>query len=512
MKCIAAMILFFIGLGSLKSQVRFNNTYTYDNITDASIYQIEEDTLNHRYVSTLTYAVNNEFLKSGIQSFDLNGNFQILNPSVEGFSYSYGPDTECFIQTQDGGFVFAGGWDGPDIIKWNSDLEIEWQILGENGVYEAYAAVIELPNGELLALHQYGNRPSGESFFDIERYTSSGELIQIFPYDQQGDQAYWPESFLVKGEYLYFGMSRYFLDLDLEEYNFYAQLSKINWQDGEVLWTEIFENGTDTTCLAGMQMEFTGENELKWTFSKIDSLYSDFEGANISDQSWSAIYVCTLDPETGDTSNVKRITDSYLYNGVRDIEYTSDGGVILLLSYTDLIVYGTHNFLIKLNSDDEIEWSQDYYPDGITSYGNSTMELRDVEPTEDGGYLMAGKALDYLTLAEGIPGKPWIVKTDACGQIMANDCTFNGLQEKISQPIAIYPNPAVDFVHLIGKSYITKTIIYSQDGRLIREQNFTPDQEIILDVSDLPRGLYIISTVDTNYKVVTQKLIVTNDW
>lgn len=499
-------LLLLIGIGRCAAQFRFNNTYMYDEVTNATTYHIEEDTVYDRFVSTLLYAYNNSEYRFGIQSIDADGTFDFLNTTVLDFSYSYGPYPMSFLQTQDGGFVLAAGFDGPDIIKWNSDLEVEWMVEGENGVQQAYEAVVELPNGELLALHVYGDRPDGASYFDIERFSSSGEFIDSFPYDQQGNGSFSTATFKLIDGFVYLGLYRLYSINNV--YAGYGQLAKIDWETQEVIWTRVWENGIDTTTLGVDDVVLTSSNAYKMTFIRNDSLYGEIVGSNFLDYPYNTIHICDLDPETGDTLNVKRIGDAFVRKSVYDMEATDDGGVILLHGYLGIEFPGYHNFLTKLDSDDEIEWTMEYYPEGITDYGNSTMELRDVEPTADGGYLICGYALDHFTIDDGIPGKPWIIKTDACGQVIAADCTTNGIQEQLSQPLTIFPNPAFNTVSLRSSSGIHNVCIYAQDGRLVREFTITSNQELSLDISDLTSGVYFIRSVGSSQVPITQRLVV----
>lgn len=478
----------------------------YDQATNATTYHIEEDTVHDRFVSTLLYAFDNSEYRFGIQSIGADGTFDFLNTCVEDFNLAYGPQAMSFIQTQDGGFLFAGGFDGPDIIKWNSDLEVEWTVEGENGVQQGYEAVVELPNGDLLALLVYGDRPDGESYYDIERFSSTGDFIESFAYDQQGNGSFGTASFALLDGFIYLGLGRlYSID---EMYVGYGQLSKIDWQTQEVVWTRIWENGVDTTTIGVGEVLMTSNNELKMALVRADSLYGDIPFNNFTNYPYNTIHICDLDPETGDTLNVLRIGNAFVHHSVYDMEATDDGGIILLNGYLGIEFPGTHNFLTKLDSDDEIEWAMEYYPDGITDYGNSRMELRDVEPTEDGGYLICGYALDFLTIQDGIPGKPWIIKTDPCGQVIASDCTINGIQEQLSQQINLFPNPATDFVSLHCPFGFQEIQIYTQDGRLVRQFQFNADQNVTLDIDDLSSGLYIIRALDAHRTPITQRLVV----
>ncbi len=62
---------------------------------------------------------------------------------------------------------------------------------------------------------------------------------------------------------------------------------------------------------------------------------------------------------------------------------------------------------------------------------------------------------------------------------------------ELNNKVAIYPNPANDFINIQSNSLINKTEIYDLNGRIISDENFN-STNIILDINNLSNGIYII--------------------
>ena len=72
--------------------------------------------------------------------------------------------------------------------------------------------------------------------------------------------------------------------------------------------------------------------------------------------------------------------------------------------------------------------------------------------------------------------------------------------------LSIYPNPAKDQVNVVLKDVIAELAIYSSTGQKISEHgSFTGTK--VIDVTNLPTGLYILKFVTEN-GVYTERLII----
>jgi len=76
--------------------------------------------------------------------------------------------------------------------------------------------------------------------------------------------------------------------------------------------------------------------------------------------------------------------------------------------------------------------------------------------------------------------------------------------------IIVYPNPANTSFEITtdNKQIIKKIEIYSIEGKLINEQNFT-ENNVKVNSSQLPTGLYIIK-VQTNKEQFCKKLLISH--
>ena len=69
------------------------------------------------------------------------------------------------------------------------------------------------------------------------------------------------------------------------------------------------------------------------------------------------------------------------------------------------------------------------------------------------------------------------------------------------ESISVFPNPAIDYIQLSGRSDRIRTIgIYSMVGRSVRQ--FQVNGEDRYYVADLPNGMYLIQMMDSNMQVV----------
>ena len=95
--------------------------------------------------------------------------------------------------------------------------------------------------------------------------------------------------------------------------------------------------------------------------------------------------------------------------------------------------------------------------------------------------------------------------------LIASDCIFSDtvtfqiqigttdLNEKQSETLKVFPNPAKNkvYIKLTNNSATTNYILYTVTGEIIFTDR-TFDNEIILDLSNLPNGLYLLRTSEKN--------------
>jgi trimeric autotransporter adhesin len=71
-----------------------------------------------------------------------------------------------------------------------------------------------------------------------------------------------------------------------------------------------------------------------------------------------------------------------------------------------------------------------------------------------------------------------------------------------SSSFVVYPNPATDIINIQSEEEIVKVMLYSLDGRVLIET-----QNTILQIRDLPSGIYIISLENNVGKKSIQKIV-----
>lgn len=83
--------------------------------------------------------------------------------------------------------------------------------------------------------------------------------------------------------------------------------------------------------------------------------------------------------------------------------------------------------------------------------------------------------------------KGWTMSGDTVG-----NCLLSSSDVKLNKKLSLYPNPAVDDIHIEGLSDIKKYRIFDTSGRLVLEGN--PNKEMI-NVGSLPKGNYILQLI-----------------
>lgn len=70
------------------------------------------------------------------------------------------------------------------------------------------------------------------------------------------------------------------------------------------------------------------------------------------------------------------------------------------------------------------------------------------------------------------------------------------------EKVAVYPNPAKDFINISTNSKVSKTTVYSTDGKQLLEDSSTK-----INVSKLPAGVYLLKIDFADGKTSTQKIV-----
>jgi hypothetical protein len=191
------------------------------------------------------------------------------------------------------------------------------------------------------------------------------------------------------------------------------------------------------------------------------------------------------------------IDHDYYYGLITDFERTPDGGYAILYYGTTDPAVNARAFLVKTDEDGVEEWYKEYLPpepyDTPTAY--------DLEITSDGGFAFVG---NYHPQTDDVYYyKTWVVKTDACGELMDTGCPPTiGVDE--SNPslvhMKVYPNPANNELHATTSvAGVASAMLFDITGRKVW-QTATPryDQEFIWDIGALPPALYTLVLLNSD--------------
>jgi hypothetical protein len=72
--------------------------------------------------------------------------------------------------------------------------------------------------------------------------------------------------------------------------------------------------------------------------------------------------------------------------------------------------------------------------------------------------------------------------------------------------LSIYPNPATDFISVNNADNVRQISIFNLVGRKLKSfNNVVEDQHY--DVSDLPKGMYLVQVLDDANKIITTQRV-----
>jgi len=152
---------------------------------------------------------------------------------------------------------------------------------------------------------------------------------------------------------------------------------------------------------------------------------------------------------------------------------------------------GQDIWLIKLNNVGNIQWQK-------TLGGTQAESANSIQQTNDVGYVLAGYAWSNNGDVSGNHGAQdfWIVKLSP---------ESSPTSEIQSQPVEIFPNPAQNSISLQiqAQESILNVQIHDLLGRKLCHQSIQTDAQI--DISALPKGLYLLTATTPSGKVFSGK-------
>jgi hypothetical protein len=286
-------------------------------------------------------------------------------------------------QTSDGGYIVCGGTytesEGVNdfkILKLDPAGEVEWEQKSGGNQRDVCEAIIQTKDGGYLAAGD-----TWLNFYDRDIFLIKMDPNGIIEWDLnigggEEDGAYDIQQTPDKG-YIIAGYTRSVSDLSFDAY-----IVKTD-PDGTVKWKKEFGGSGDDQFYSITQQDngyvAAGYSKSFNEFSDIYVVKIDLDGEKV----WENVYGSD---ETQDDA--------------RSIKKTSDGGYILAGS-TNEYSYGSFDmYLIKINRDGDLQWSQVFGGEN-SDVGYSVLQ------SSDNGYVIAGQ-----TKSLGGNGDAYIVKTE----------------------------------------------------------------------------------------------------
>ena len=162
--------------------------------------------------------------------------------------------------------------------------------------------------------------------------------------------------------------------------------------------------------------------------------------------------------------------------------------------------HGVQNpVIVSFEADGDIEWLKPISPNPLKD-----CYVKDMRPTADGGYVLAG--YQYT-----VPQTAWVMKIDSLG----NTCSFVGCDSTVyvgvgETPVLqgqggvfkIYPNPARDYLVVENNSQEKNAtfVLYDVVGRVVLQQSVSTQNTI--STQHLPSGMYLYQFLNPQKQIL----------
>ena len=208
-------------------------------------------------------------------------------------------------------------------------------------------------------------------------------------------------------------------------------------------------------------------------------------------------HIAAIDPQTGYQSWQR----NYVFNDITGNDGSpliDDDGNIITIIYNFGGGDSKQNKLTKIDaSNGDILWQQ------IINSGLNPDDdyLRDIEPTPDGGYVLAGFNYNF-------PQSSWVVKVDSLGNTCGvADCDnyvepIGVAAVEMEQVFSVYPNPAQDYLVIENHSQEQSAtfVLYDVLGRQVLSA--VSHNQSVVSVEHLPSGVYLYQFLNPQNQIV----------
>lgn len=392
--------------------------------------------------------------------------------------------SESIIQTSGGDLIQATKV-GVESALLKMDGEGSIQDTAISNAWYYYHTVIELANGNFLA----AGVPYDHESMCLHWYSPDFELLNEVIIDPFDWCVFYRQSRLIElqnGDIFLSGYGIYETpEFNVDANQYVCRMSPI----GEVIWVNTFDfDYLDWTIYPvedddGGITAFFGH--INWVEDP-DGYREYYHGQ---------IGTMEIDPLNGDSSNVILFEQELSYYVISDFQHTPDGGYIGSGQYIDNNeTLPNSSFLIKFDENRQVDWFKKV--DFISDLGAElqTSYLWDIEVLPDSSIVGGG----YWSSGSGTVGTfPWVFRTDACGDLMWNNCGVTSYTEINKQDFTVYPNPFTDHLTIEIPFQSDELEVRDLSGKLVMNQNTFSAQQLTLNLSSLPAGAYIL-TINTS--------------
>ena len=480
--------------GLFGQSVYFNKTFYVDTL---SMLSVAVKPLQNGYLIAGGYNAAGGYSAFYVRRIDSFGDTQWITEtdgSVQESSILFG---NCLVDCKDGSFVMAGRRGVPPdtlqnylLVRLDEFGNTIWRKeYVSNSSLEGNAQVIKAYNGGYLLAGW-----SSEYSALIDEYGPA--QFYIIKTDEAGNSL-WSAKYGIDATLLYAEQTHdggYILSgyrhAPASGYDMYVvktdSLGTLQWEqtygteehDGGCKATQ-HEDGTYT--LLGL-IDDGPKN--KFYFAELDSI-----GEVVSDTSYNK-------------------GDSF---GINSVPYIAPNGDVLCMAYHYQAAEPVRMDLMRFSKKGDILWE---IP--ITAHTSGEEYIRDIEPTPDGGFVLAG--FTYST-----PQMSWVVKVDSLGQTCSYiGCDSTAITSTASQApgaaemepvLTVFPNPAHEVAQLHYSLPPNEAFavleLYDPSGKKVSHR-ILPAQgnKAQLDVSALPGGVYLYSLVTAGKTLASGKLAV----
>ena len=199
--------------------------------------------------------------------------------------------------------------------------------------------------------------------------------------------------------------------------------------------------------------------------------------------------------------------------GLNKIRVLPDGSIIATGVYDHITDYTRNNvgWILKTDSAGNEEWYREYQ---LLYEYKSNNTLYNVIPAPDNGYIACGSVWPYPP--DTGTQDSWVLKVDSLGCEAPDQCWVG--QDEIwvktftpDKPFIVYPNPVTDKLtiefHINPEG--AEIEILNLTGQAMITTRISPNRDILeLDVSQLPKGLYILKVTMPGKRPVMEKVVV----